>query len=569
MKMKFTKKFFFLASLLTMSAFIQTLQAQAIGDYRYKSNTTGNWSTVANWEKCNTASAGWSATTGWDPSTELPTTSATTRIVGSSNVTVDANTSVGQLDVYGTLTVNPSTTLTLSGTLSIVGASKTSANDGTITFGANAFNLNATNTFNNAGTITQSAGGFTILGTFNNNSASGNVNKTGGAFDVSAGGTINNSSTSTITHTPSLALTVAGTFNNSGTLSKSASTLTISSSGNLTNASTGTITMTNLTVSSGGTLTNNGTINRPSGTITFSGNYKGTGSFRNTSASGFTITNGGTIAPGNSPGTSTFANGGGNISLNNTGGTLQMEINGATAGTEFDQIVVQNQFTAAGTLNVNFGFTPTVGQTFQIISAGSYPAGSFTINSTPAHTLTYSAGVLTVTTVLPIELKKFDAKAQQKSTLLTWTTASEKDNALFKIQHSTNGVDFATISEMKGHGTNNVATDYNYEHSTPSVGINYYRLAQVDFNGTATYSPIRSVLIGKAGFTIKTTLVQSNLVVLTSDNDVTQLSIVNTAGQPVLNTKAQGEQAIDVSSLPSGLYFVRTSIGMTGRFVKQ
>ena len=537
MTMKFTKKFSFLILLLAVNTFIQTLQAQVTGDYRYKANTTGNWSTLANWEKFDgTAGGTWSNATGWAASPELPTTTATTRVVGSSNVTVDANTSVGSLDVYGTLTVSSSMTLTLSGALTIAGASKTSVNDGTITFAANAFNLNATNTFNNTGIITQS-GALNLDGTLTN---TGTITKTGGNFNINGTGIFNNNGSGSVTKTGGI-LTIAsgGVFNNAASF---------------TNNQSGT----NFICNSGSVLNNTGTITRTLGTFTFGGTYKGTGTY-----AGNIFTNTGIVAPGNSTGTLSF----GNAYTNGTA-TLNIEINGAS---DFDKLMVTGNATAGGTLNVTFGFTPTVGQTFQIISATGTNTGSFaTINSTPAHTLTYSAGVITVQTVLPIELSKFDAKAQQKSTLLTWTTASEKDNASFAIQHSTNGTDFSTISEMKGQGTSNVATAYNYQHSTPSVGINYYRLAQVDLNGTTTYSPIRSVEVGKKGsFAIKTNLVQNNLVVISSDNEETQLSIVNTSGQLVLTTKVQGEQAIDVSSLSSGLYFVHTATGIIERFVKQ
>ena len=171
--------------------------------------------------------------------------------------------------------------------------------------------------------------------------------------------------------------------------------------------------------------------------------------------------------------------------------------------------------------------------------------------------------------VLPIELINFQAKRNEKSTLLTWTTATEKDNATFHIEQSTNGTNFQTIGQVKGSGTTTTATNYNFEHKDPSVGVNYYRLKQVDFNGTATYSAVQSVVFGKGGLAIKTTLVHDALDIVVSDDATTPLSIFNISGQQVWIGKAQGTQRLDVGSLPNGLYIVRTATGDVGRFVKQ
>ncbi|MBL7813806.1 MAG: T9SS type A sorting domain-containing protein [Saprospiraceae bacterium] len=169
---------------------------------------------------------------------------------------------------------------------------------------------------------------------------------------------------------------------------------------------------------------------------------------------------------------------------------------------------------------------------------------------------------------LPIELSKFEVKRREQAAVLSWVTASEKDNALFLIEQSTNGVDFQTIGQVKGHGTTVLATTYDFEHNTPSVGINYYRLKQMDFNGTAHYSPVRSVLFGKTSLVIKTTLVHEALDVFVGD-ETTTLGIFNTAGQQVFNAKVQGTQRLDISALSTGLYIVRTATGEVSRFAKQ
>ena len=223
---------------------------------------------------------------------------------------------------------------------------------------------------------------------------------------------------------------------------------------------------------------------------------------------------------------------------------------------------------AGGATNTTIGAVGMVGT-----APGGGGAGGYASNTTPATSARGGIGgngqvTLTYATI-PVELVSFDAKRNQKSALLTWKTATERENAVFNIEQSSNGTDFQTIGQVKGNGTSNIVHSYNFEHTTPSVGINYYRLKQIDFNGKSENSPIRSVLFGKTGLVIKTTLVHDALDIVTSDETITPLSIFNTAGQEVFTAKVQGAQRLTISTLPAGTYIVRTATGDVGRFIKQ
>jgi hypothetical protein len=337
----------------------------------------------------------------------------------------------------------------------------------------------------------------------------------------------------------------------------------------------GTVLNSNLSIAGVLTLTaGSGALNLNSKTLTMASgsSLKGTG----TITGNFTNPSGATIAPGASPGTITITG-----NLTNVG-NVAIELGGATPGTGYDQILVSGTATlTSGTVTVTLisGYDPPAGTSFVILDAAS-STGTFTGITLPALTggktwatpvYDNAAGTVTimVNSVLPVELTKFDVKRTQTSSMLTWTTASEKDNAIFNIEQSTNGTEYQTVGQVKGRGTTATATNYNFEHSTPSVGINYYRLKQVDIDGKATFSAVKSLVFGKNGLVVKTTLVKDALVVVVSDEVVTPLSIFNISGQQVLNIKVQGEQRIDVSALPIGLYLIRTATGDVSRFVKQ
>ena len=102
--------------------------------------------------------------------------------------------------------------------------------------------------------------------------------------------------------------------------------------------------------------------------------------------------------------------------------------------------------------------------------------------------------------VFPVEFTTFTAEALRDETaLLKWGTATELNNDYFQIEHSTDGVNFAKIGLQKGAGTSFEAQSYNFVHPNPRAGINYYRLRQVDLDGTFDYSEIRSVNFAKGG----------------------------------------------------------------------
>lgn len=120
----------------------------------------------------------------------------------------------------------------------------------------------------------------------------------------------------------------------------------------------GTSTYTGATTVSGGSLVVNGSISTSMLTTVQTGaTLSGTGTVGD-----LTILSGGTVSPGNSPGT---------LSVGDTdlqlGSTLAMELNGATAGTGYDQLNVTGSATLAGMLSLTTSFTPSNGALFFIL----------------------------------------------------------------------------------------------------------------------------------------------------------------------------------------------------------
>src|SRR6185436_9167795 len=101
-------------------------------------------------------------------------------------------------------------------------------------------------------------------------------------------------------------------------------------------------------------------------------------------------------------------------------------------------------------------------------------------------------------TPLPVELIRFEAKPYVKSIGTIWATASETNNKGFDLERSIDGIDFTKIAWIEGHGNTSQLNNYSYEdmHVTPGVRY-YYRLKQIDYNGSFVYSMTVSAQLPK------------------------------------------------------------------------
>jgi hypothetical protein len=95
--------------------------------------------------------------------------------------------------------------------------------------------------------------------------------------------------------------------------------------------------------------------------------------------------------------------------------------------------------------------------------------------------------------VLPIELIEFDAIATGRDVQLSWTTASEHDNDHFDVERSLDNEHWTFVGALLGQGTTPYMHHYELLDAHPGGGTQYYRLKQVDTDGTHHYSDIKAV----------------------------------------------------------------------------
>lgn len=103
---------------------------------------------------------------------------------------------------------------------------------------------------------------------------------------------------------------------------------------------------------------------------------------------------------------------------------------------------------------------------------------------------------ITVQNVVPVELTSFSASFNINVVNLFWSTATELNNKGFYIERSNlkNSNEWQTINFVNGSGTTTETKQYSYADKSPLQGLAYYRLKQVDFDGSFTYSSIVEVV---------------------------------------------------------------------------
>lgn len=92
---------------------------------------------------------------------------------------------------------------------------------------------------------------------------------------------------------------------------------------------------------------------------------------------------------------------------------------------------------------------------------------------------------------LPVNFMSFNAKVVDGRVALNWATANEINNSHFEVQMSLNAVNFEEIAKVAG--TNSALSSYAFKGVEGLFGTYYFRLKQVGFDGSSSYSNIISV----------------------------------------------------------------------------
>lgn len=211
-------------------------------------------------------------------------------------------------------------------------------------------------------------------------------------------------------------------------------------------------------------------------------------------------------------------------------------------------------------------------------------AGTYTLVATPysvanaggpaGATLTVSFTV--VDAPLPVELVAFSAEMPGPNAVqLRWSTASELNNREFVVERSVDGRFFSTIGTVAGHGNSTSPHAYSYQDKQlpNSPERLYYRLRQVDNDGSFSFSPVRTVAVQAGGLAFQTFLsvVPDGLLHYTYTGTMggtEALEMYSILGQHLGHypVAADGTGTVPIAALQPGTYVLHLVSAM-GRFV--
>lgn len=157
---------------------------------------------------------------------------------------------------------------------------------------------------------------------------------------------------------------------------------------------------------------------------------------------------------------------------------------------------------------------------------------------------------------LPIELASFKSLCDNKNTLLTWVTHSELNNNYFIIEKSTDAFNWQELKKINGAGNSNKQITYSFiDNDNTQDDLSYYRLKQMDFDGTGSYSKIISSTNCNSNGVFYYNNYSKQIVYrgLAQTNAV--LHLYNNMGQQVLKEKLEST-FLDVDFLTNGIYYI-------------
>ena len=167
---------------------------------------------------------------------------------------------------------------------------------------------------------------------------------------------------------------------------------------------------------------------------------------------------------------------------------------------------------------------------------------------------------------LPVELIRFEATCDKGAVQLAWSTGSELNAGHFVIERSGDGIAYHAIGQVLAAGNTHSLTNYAFADDRP-MEVGYYRLRQVDLDGTDKLGPVQAAGCGSAGDTYIVNAWDDGadlyVVVNAADDQAHFVRLVDAAGRMVWTNAnvflSEGVNTVRVPKrdLATGVYTIR------------
>jgi len=194
----------------------------------------------------------------------------------------------------------------------------------------------------------------------------------------------------------------------------------------------------------------------------------------------------------------------------------------------------------------------------EILRSGMYDGAGMRVDSATVPVF------VNVQQSLPVTLLWFYTNQLGGQVALDWKTVSEMDVKDFTVEWSADAVTWAGIGNVTAQNQNN--NSYNFMHSNPVIGNNYYRIKMNDIDGKFTYSPVRIVTLKEKGnpavVLIPNPVNANALLYISKEVKATSVKVYNAAGSIVMQqTVGAGVQQVRISTAgwAPGMYTIETT----------
>jgi autotransporter-associated beta strand protein len=256
----------------------------------------------------------------------------------------------------------------------------------------------------------------------------------------------------------------------------------------------------------------------------------------------------------------------------NTNDTIKLGVYASTSGTYTLRFYNSNEIAIQENVLLYDTYTSTV---TDLLTTNEYV---FTVTSSIAATQGDNRFYIVVAnnTGLPVSLLTFGAQAQPNQTVrVSWSTIQEVNNDHFEVERSVDGLHFTTIGNVHGKGTAQKLNQYMFVDEQPAR-LNYYRLKQVDYDGSLYYSKVVQVNLNEVKQTEVTLYPVPAITTLTVSQakPIQSIAVYDLEGSVLFTKPVSGNQTtLAIESLSPGTYILQiedeNGLKHQEKFVKQ
>jgi hypothetical protein len=171
---------------------------------------------------------------------------------------------------------------------------------------------------------------------------------------------------------------------------------------------------------------------------------------------------------------------------------------------------------------------------------------------------------------LPITLLTFNAiwaDERQSAALVKWSTASEQNNDFFVVERSADGQNWQALGQVEGAGNSIHINNYQFTDEQPLSGVSYYRLRQVDFDGTINFTHVVSLKkeINGASISVYPNPAGNQFQIAFEgfESPSANINILDNAGRTILTLSNDvinnPVQIIQTTNFHSGVYYIHVT----------